>query len=86
MKLFDVYANWCGQCKSIDPIIEEIKKEHNIEVIKVDVEKDLTFCDKFNIISLPTLLFINDEGNEVDRICGLVSKKIIVDKLKKMML
>lgn len=78
MQIIDFYAQWCGQCKKIMPIIDELSKEYN--VLKVDVETDRDMAIKYNINSLPTILFIKD-NKEIGRISGLVSKKMIIDKI-----
>jgi thioredoxin 1 len=80
MQIIDFYAQWCGQCKKIMPIIDELSKEYN--VLKVDVETDRDMAIKYNINSLPTILFIKD-NKEIGRISGLVSKKMIMDKIKE---
>ena len=80
MQIIDFYAQWCGQCKKIMPIIDELSKEYN--VLKVDVETDRDMAVKYNINSLPTILFVKD-NKEIGRISGLVSKKMIMDKVNE---
>ena len=80
MQIIDFYAQWCGQCKKIMPIIDELSKEYN--VLKVDVETDRDMAVKYNINSLPTILFVKD-NKEIGRISGIKNKKMIMDKVNE---
>lgn len=85
IKILDFYADWCGQCKALAPILDEIEKETGVHVTKVNAEKDLTLCESYGIINLPTVVILKD-NQEIDRVSGLVTKKIIVDKINKLLL
>ncbi len=80
--LVDFYATWCGPCKLISPIIEEISKENeNIKVIKIDVDKFPELSRKYGIMSIPTLIVFS-KGKEVKKHIGYLEKEGIEDLLK----
>jgi thioredoxin 1 len=59
--LVDFYATWCGPCKMIGPILEEVNKEDNIEVIKIDVDKFNSLAQDYKIMYVPTLMVFENE-------------------------
>jgi thioredoxin 1 len=76
--LVDFWADWCGPCKMIAPLLEEIAKEQpGIQVAKVDVDSNPEIAARFNIMSIPTLLLIKD---------GEIKKKLVGAKSKGAML
>ncbi len=75
--IIDFYADWCGPCKMLAPILEEI----DAPVYKINVDKDGALAAKFGIVSIPTLLFFKD-GELYDKVVGLVSKEEISERLK----
>lgn len=60
--LVDFYANWCGPCKMLSPIISEIANEYSnsVKVCKVNVDENQDLAQKYNIMSIPTLIFLKD--------------------------
>ena len=75
MKVLDFYADWCGPCQMLKPILEEIEKDHpevEFERINIDVERDL--AEKYGIVSIPTLVILDDEGEVHETLVGLRSK------------
>ena len=82
--LVDFYAEWCGPCKMLAPIISEIKEElkDKIYVIKVNVDEEEDLSNKFGIYSIPTLVLIKD-GKEIDRKVGYNTKQILVDWINR---
>ncbi|CCY07735.1 thioredoxin [Coprobacillus sp. CAG:698] len=64
--LIDFYATWCGPCKMLSPIIEEIAEEgvEGVQICKVDVDKETKLASKFGIQSIPTLVVIKDAKPE----------------------
>ena len=79
-------ANWCGPCKVIAPIIEEISKEYEGKVVigKMDVDSNVETPAKYGIRSIPTLLFFKN-GEIVDRLVGAQKKDILVAKLESLL-
>lgn len=80
--LIDFWAVWCGPCKMIAPIVEELAGEYEgkIKIGKLDVDNNPNVAMKFGIRSIPTLLIFKD-GKVVDQIVGAVPKPQIVSKL-----
>ncbi len=72
--LVDFYATWCGPCKMMHPIIEEIGKENpNLKIIKIDVDQHEDLAREYGIMSIPTILLFRD-GNLVKKNIGFIAK------------
>lgn len=69
--IIDFYATWCGPCKALAPQLERLAEEYEgrIKVIKVDVDKNQAIAEAARIMSIPTLFFINKEG-DIRRVVG----------------
>jgi len=82
--LVDFWAVWCGPCKAIAPIIEEIANDYSgkVAVGKVDVDNNNQVAMKYGIRSIPTLLLFNN-GEVVDQVIGNVGKESIESMLNK---
>ena len=75
----DFFATWCGPCKMLGPVFEELSTEINdIKFIKVDIDEHEDLCRKYKVMSVPTLIVV-DKGKEVKRNIGFIPK----DKLKE---
>lgn len=77
--LVDFYADWCGPCKMLAPIMEEISEEHTVYKINVDNEDELAF--QYGIMSIPCVIAFKD-GKEIDRSVGLTDKETLLNMLK----
>lgn len=82
--LVDFWASWCGPCRALAPIIDEIAKEYSGKAViaKLNVDENPKTAESFNVFSIPTIVVMKN-GHEVDRIVGLVPKKNIENLLKK---
>ncbi|MGC8595478.1 MAG: thioredoxin [Candidatus Kryptoniota bacterium] len=82
--LIDFWAPWCGPCRMVSPIVEELAREYDgkIKVMKLNTDENMDIAIQYNILSIPTLGFFKG-GQMVDRIIGAVPKKVIVDKINK---
>ena len=82
--LVDFFAVWCGPCKMLAPIIEEISEEYNgkIKVCKVDVDEVDSLAYKYGIRSIPTLIYFKD-GKVKDASVGFHDKKTIISTIDK---
>lgn len=81
--IVDFWAVWCGPCRMVGPIVEEIGKEYEGKVVvgKVDVDSNPGTASKFGIRNIPTLLFLKG-GEIVDKVVGAVPKQTLVKKLE----
>lgn len=84
--LIDFYATWCGPCKMLSPIISEIANEYSnmIKVCKVNVDEDQELALKYNIMSVPTLIFFKN-GSVVKDIVGFCSKSKLDNTIKDLL-
>src|SRR6266516_3225643 len=83
--LVDFWAEWCGPCKMLAPVLDEIALEQTgrVKVAKVDVDGSPALATRFGIQSIPTLLYFAN-GEMRDQTIGVVSKRAIVSKLEKL--
>lgn len=81
--IIDFWAVWCGPCRMVGPLVEEIGKEYEGKAVvgKVDVDNNPGVSAKFGIRNIPTILFFKN-GEIVDKQVGAVPKQILVNKLE----
>jgi len=82
--LVDFWAEWCGPCQMVSPIVEEIGKEYagKLKVGKLNVDQNSQTAVKYGIMSIPSLLIFNG-GKVVDQIVGALPKKQFVERIEK---
>ena len=81
--LVDFWAEWCGPCKMIAPVLDEIAREKGnaVKVAKVNIDDNQSLSFRFNVRAIPTLLFFKN-GQVVDQVTGMTSKKDLLGRLE----
>lgn len=82
--LADFWAPWCGPCKMIAPVLEELDAEMNdqVKIVKLDVDENQETAGKFGVMSIPTLLLFKD-GQVVDQVIGFQPKEALAELITK---
>ncbi len=82
LTIVDVWAPWCGPCRVIGPVIEELANEYagKVNIGKLNADEN-AMAHKLGVSGIPTILFLRD-GKEVDRVVGAVPKQMLVEKIE----
>ena len=79
--LVDFFANWCGPCKMMAPVLEEVEKEvDGLIVVKVDTDKEGELALKYGVQSIPNMILFKD-GTPVDQVIGFTPKETMIEKI-----
>lgn len=83
--LVDFWAAWCGPCKMMNPVIEQVKSNNeNLEVVKVNVDEERELAVKYQIRSIPTLVLFK-EGKPIWRNSGVLNEQMLTDRIKEVL-
>jgi thioredoxin 1 len=79
----DFWAVWCGPCKMIAPVLEDIAEEYDakLQVVKLDVDNNMETAMKYGVMSIPTLILFKD-GKAAERVIGFLPKEKLLKKLE----
>ena len=81
--LVDFYADWCGPCKMQSPVLEEVANEmNNVTIVKLNVDNDPAIAQKFNVMSIPTLVLFKN-GDPIATTVGFQAKPQLIDFIKQ---
>ena len=80
----DFFANWCGPCRKLGPILEEVERdlETKVKFTKIDTDENIEAAKKYQVSGLPTILVFKD-GEIVERLVGLMPKSTIITNIEK---
>jgi len=83
--MVDFFAPWCGPCKQLEPILNELENEYRdkIKIVKLNVNEEMGLAQKYEVMNVPTVLFFKD-GNIVDNVIGLLPKNKIAGKINNL--
>ena len=84
--LVDFYADWCGPCKMMAPIVESLAEsfEGKVKIGKLNIDDEMEIAQKYRVMSIPTFIFFKD-GQVVETSMGAMSKEELEEKLKKLL-
>jgi thioredoxin 1 len=82
MKLLKFYAEWCGPCKAQSQIIKNAGDKITTEVEDVDIDNNIMMAQEYQIRSVPTMVLLDDNGNEIKRQVGVLREEQLLDFLK----
>jgi thioredoxin 1 len=80
--IVDFWAEWCGPCKMIAPLLDEVAKEMTgkVKIVKVNVDEEQQLAQQYGIYNIPTLLFFKN-GKVCEQVVGTAAKKVLIEKI-----
>jgi len=84
--VIDFYADWCGPCKMMSPVVDELAADYEgkVKIGKVNTDENRSVATKYNIMSIPTILLMKD-GKIVDTVVGAIPKTVLQEKIDRML-
>ncbi|MDF2612436.1 MAG: trxA [Clostridia bacterium] len=84
--VIDFYADWCGPCKMMSPVVDELAADYEgkVKIGKLNTDENRGIATKYNIMSIPTILLMKD-GQVVDTVVGAIPKTVLQDKIDRML-
>lgn len=80
--LVDFNATWCGPCKMLKPVLEEISEERSFKIVSVDVDNNMELAREYGVMTIPCLILFKD-GKEIKRSVGLKTKDDIISMMEE---
>ena len=78
--LVDFWAAWCGPCKTLGPILDNVSTKVSQKIVKVNVDEESNLANKYKIRSIPTMIVFKD-GKAIDTMVGVISEEALISKL-----
>ena len=78
--LVDFWATWCGPCKTLGPILDNVSTKVSHKIVKVNVDEESNLANKYKIRSIPTMIVFKD-GKAIDTMVGVISEEALISKL-----
>lgn len=84
INIVDFWANWCFPCRTLGPILESIESENSdVKLIKINVDENRELANEYGIRSIPTVIFMDSEGNKIEISTGLKDKNYFDETIKQ---
>lgn len=82
MKVFKFYAEWCGPCKGLSMVVNGAKDKISTQIEDVNIDENIMLAQQFGIRSVPTMVLVDDQENEIKRHVGLMNEAQLLEWLK----
>ena len=84
--VLDFNATWCGPCRHFAPVFEKVAGQfaESVEFKSIDIDENVTLANQFGVQAVPTVVFIDAQGNELNRIVGAPSEQEFIDEVSKL--
>lgn len=79
--LVKFYADWCGPCRMMKPMVEKIADEHDLELVEVNIDNEIELAHQYGVQGVPTLVLLDENDHEIGRSVGLRPKSAVTASL-----